>query len=261
MNDGGRGRFWNTVATAVAVIAATLPGRVAAQVFAPVLRAHTWQLISSNDASSAAIPALQPRPGMPVVVEFVDDRIVVHGGCNLLTGRYRFDGERKLVVDRIVGTNMACEQALMDIDSALVALFASPLRIDVAVGAVPRLHLATTRTTLEFAGRATPEALFGPSTIAFLEVAPDRGSCAQPDLVSTTCLQVRDVRFDAKGLRVGAPGEWRPLFGGIDGFEHVDGVGTILRVERFIRTPASSDTTAIFYVLDMVVESGAHGER
>ena len=96
----------------------------------------------------------------------------------------------------------------------------------------------------------------GPATIAFLEVAPSRVACSHPRLAIARCLQVRDVTFDAHGLRAGPPGEWRFLYEPIDGFEHVEGIRSVLRVKRFARPPAPAEAPATFYLVDLVVESG-----
>jgi hypothetical protein len=67
---------------------------------------------------------------------------------------------------------------------------------------------------------------------------------------------VRDVAFDAQGMRAGPPGEWRLLYEPIDGFEHVEGIRSVLRVKRFARAPTTADAPPAFYVADLVVESG-----
>ena len=220
------------------------------------LTAHTWSLVSATDAGNAPVAALQPRPGMPVELEFADGHLLARGGCNPLRVAYSVDARGSLVVDRIVTTQMACDPPLMRIDTALVDFFASPVRIDVTGGVAPRLRLqSATSSTLEFVGRPTPESRYGPATIAFLEIAPAQVACSHPRLATTRCLQVRDVSFDAQGLRAGPPGEWRLLYEPIDGFDHVEGIRSVLRVKRFVRTPAAADTPATLYFADLVVES------
>ena len=218
--------------------------------------AHTWSLVSATDAGNAPVAALQPRPGMPVELEFADGHLLARGGCNPLRVAYSVDARGSLVVDRIVTTQMACDPPLMRIDTALVDFFASPVRIDVTGGVAPRMRLqSATSSTLEFVGRPTPESRYGPATIAFLEIAPAQVACSHPRLATTRCLQVRDVSFVAQGLRAGPPGEWRLLYEPIDGFDHVEGIRSVLRVKRFVRTPAAADTPATLYFADLVVES------
>jgi hypothetical protein len=66
---------------------------------------------------------------------------------------------------------------------------------------------------------------------------------------------VRDRRFDAQGLPIEPPGEWRTFYGGIDGYTHTPGVRNVLRIDRYPRKQVPADASRYVYVLDMVVES------
>ena len=76
-------------------------------------------------------------------------------------------------------------------------------------------------------------------------------TCQEPPSGDSQCLQVREIRFDEKGLKVGSPGEWQSFAGSIDGYQHTPGVRNVVRVNRF-QPPAGASAV---YVLDMVVES------
>jgi hypothetical protein len=88
-----------------------------------------------------------------------------------------------------------------------------------------------------------------------MEVAPQRIACKNPLNAETTCLQVRERRFDAQGLAVLPHGEWRPLFEAIDGYTHRAGERTVLRLKRFQRGAVAPGTQDTVYVLDLVVET------
>jgi len=88
-----------------------------------------------------------------------------------------------------------------------------------------------------------------------LEVAPQRVACTPTPMPPTTCLQVRERRFDDKGLRVGEPGAWQTFFGEIEGYTHQPGVSNVLRINRFKQPQPPADASAYVYVLDLVVES------
>jgi len=126
-------------------------------------------------------------------------------------------------------------------------------------GAQPTLILiSAVNEVLMLTGQKTLEALYGPGTRMFLEVATQTAACQNPQTGETQCLQVREITFDEQGLRVGSPGEWQPFYGRIEGYEHTPGQRTIVRVNRF--QPASTGTgpvTPAVYVLDLVVESGS----
>jgi hypothetical protein len=127
------------------------------------------------------------------------------------------------------------------------------MRIDLSPGAPPRLRLVSTRhATLDF---TTPEALYGPATQIFMEVAAQRIACQNPLNGDTLCLQVRERQYDAQGLVVGVPGVWRPLYESIEGYTHTAGVRNVLRIKRFQRGAAAPGGASAVYVLDLVVES------
>jgi hypothetical protein len=141
-------------------------------------------------------------------------------------------------------------------DAALSGLLAKPLQVELDRAPISRLRLVSaSKETLTFTGRATPEALYGPPTIIFLEVAARHVECAYPPPPNTRCLQVRERRFDAQGLAVGEPGAWRTLHENIEGFTHREGESNVLRVKRFNRTPARPGAASTLYVLDLIVET------
>lgn len=220
------------------------------------LAAHHWRLASATDAGGRPLAALAPPVASTVEFGFPDGRIEIRGGCNLRGAPYQIAPDGRLLVGRVVTTMMACEPPLMQVDATLSALLATPLRIEVADGVNPGLRLtAESGATLAFAGRPTPEARYGAPTIAFLEVAPRRVACSHPMIPNARCLQVRDIRYDQQGLKVGPPGEWRLLYEDIEGFQPTEGVRNVVRVKRFTRSPVPADASATLYVLDLVVES------
>jgi hypothetical protein len=79
--------------------------------------------------------------------------------------------------------------------------------------------------------------------------------CADPPPPNTSCLQVRERRFDTQGLSVGEPGAWRTLHEKIEGFTHREGESNVLRVKRFNRPAASFGASSTLYVLDLIVET------
>jgi hypothetical protein len=90
----------------------------------------------------------------------------------------------------------------------------------------------------------------------FLEVAPDSVLCHPPLIPDKTCLQVREVHYDAQGLRRGQPGPWHTLQQDIEGYVHVPGTRDMLRVKRYALRQPPADAPSTAYVLDTVVETG-----
>jgi hypothetical protein len=121
----------------------------------------------------------------------------------------------------------------------------------------PTLTLANaTGDKLVFAGEPTAETRYGgPGERMFLEVAAHAKPCSHPLIPGMQCLQVRELKYDDKGLKVGTPGEFGNFYDSIDGYTHEDGVRNVLRVERYTIENPPADGSRYAYVLDMVVES------
>jgi hypothetical protein len=150
----------------------------------------------------------------------------------------------------------ACEPALMKADAALSAVLAQHLDVQLQSGATPSLRLVSPKgQTLALSGQPTLESRYGAPKRIFLEVAPQRVPCQPGAGAPTQCLQVRERRFDAQGLRIEPPGEWRAFYDRIDGYTHTPGVRNVLRINRYQRGQAPADASRFVYVLDLVVES------
>jgi heat shock protein HslJ len=217
---------------------------------------HRWTLTSANDAQAQPMSALFPAGGRPYQFAFSNTGVSVQGPCNALTGGFQLNAEGLLEIPPLRATMMACEPELMAADTALAALLAQPLRVEFIGGAIAQLQLQTpANDTLLLEGQITPEALYGPGTIMFLEIDARRLACRNPRSTQTTCLQARELAFDEQGLRIPPPGPWKPFYEPIDGYTHVPGERNVLRVKRFDRGPGSAGTAPYLYVLDLIVET------
>ena len=224
----------------------------AAQSVQGTLESHRWTLDTATDANGKPLAGLAANTARPVVFHFTEGRLNIEGGCNRSFGGYRIDAEGRLIVNRMASTMMACDPTLMKVDDDLAKLLATPMKVEVAQGEKPTLRLIDAKAgTLAFSGQLTPEARYGAPIRIFLEVAPQTVACNKPLTGATSCLQVREIAFDNKGLRVDPPGAWRALYEGIEGYSHQSGVRNVLRLKRF-----QGKTGGDVYVLDMVVESG-----
>jgi hypothetical protein len=141
-------------------------------------------------------------------------------------------------------------------DTALSNILNELMKVKFVDGPSPQLQLvSTSKETLTFTGHPTPESLYGPGTIMFLEIAPQHVACEHPPAPNTNCLQVREIHFDEQGLRSGTPGAWQPLQQNIEGFTHREGDRNVVRVKRFDRGVVPAGESPTLYVLDLVVES------
>jgi len=219
------------------------------------LESHRWTLTAATGAQGQRIDGLPAGTGRPIVFNFAEGRVNIEGGCNRSFGGYQIDADGQLRVGRMASTMIACEPAAMKADAVLSELLAEPVKIELAPGAEPVLRLVTpANAMLTFKGQMTSEARYGPPTRVFLEVAAQTVVCKNPLSGANACIQVRERRFDAQGLVVGAPGAWQPFYDPIEGYTHQPGVRNVLRLKRFERD-ASAGGPAFVYVLDLVVES------
>lgn len=223
---------------------------------ARALQNHHWTLQSATGADGKTLDALFV-PNHAFVMRFEGRRLGIQGGCNQLTGGWRLGPQNELMVGQLAASMKACEPPLMEADRAISALLAQPLQASFEKGDAPTLRLMSPeRQSLVFAGKRTPQSLYGAPKRIFLEVAPQRVACTPSSKPPGTCLQVRELRFDEKGLRVGEPGPWRTFYGDIEGYTHEPGVRNVLRINRFKRPKPPADGSPYLYMLDLVVESG-----
>lgn len=219
------------------------------------LQGQHWLLRQATAADGTRIDALFARDDKPVTLDFADGRLSVSNTCNRLGGGYTLDGGT-LKVSALASTLMACtDKALMALDEAVSSRLQGELKA--AQGADGALTLTTVQgDVLVFAAEPTAETRYGgPGETVFLEVAAKTAKCSHPLIPDYQCLQVREVKFDDKGLKQGEPGAFENFYGNIEGYTHEDGVRNVVRVKRFAVKNPPADAPSQAYVLDMVVES------
>lgn len=226
----------------------------AAPAAATPLSTHHWRLSEAKDASGQRIEALFANPGKPLQLDFDDGRIAVSNTCNRMGGAYSVEGDR-LKFERLASTMMACADArLMALDQE------ASTRLQGSVGFArtdDTLALTTGNgDVLTFQGEPTAETRHGgPGETVFLEVAPQTKACSHPLIPDMQCLQVRELGYDAQGLKTGAEGGFGHFYDSIHGYQHEPGVRNVLRVKRYAVKNPPADASALAYELDMVVES------
>ncbi len=228
------------------------------------LLAHRWTLVDATDKTGQRVEVLFPDPKRPFVFQFgKGSGLRVTGGCNGLRAHYKLDDHGLLHITGAISTRMACEEALMRADAALAKALRQPVKVELAGGSSLRLTLQTEAgETWTLEGKMTHEANLGAPVTLFLEVSaepPDckeSGCCNEESACETCrCLLVREVFYDAKGLKAREPGAWRIFSQPIDGFEREQGLRYILRIKKFQPTPDAGGQRAPVYLLDQIIES------
>jgi heat shock protein HslJ len=221
-----------------------------------LLEDHRWTLADATNAANRRIDTLFPDAERSFAFNFSGSRVHVQGGCNGFRGAFATDPDGLLEVTGTISTLMACAAPLMEADAALSALMAEPLETVVVRGVGPTLVLLTSAgDALVLKGELTPEARFGAPTTVFLEIAAQAVECEGSLRGDGLCLQVREIRFDEQGLRVGTPTEWQAFTADIEGYRHEPGIRNVLRVNRFEPAAGPDMPHGPIYLLDLVVES------
>jgi len=219
------------------------------------LQGSHWRLESATDASGKRIDALFARADKPVTLDFKDDRIAISNTCNRMGGGYTL-ADGSLTVSPMASTMMACtDKNLMALDQAVGSRLEGALKTE--LGDAGQLTLRTANgDMLVFTPEPTAETRYGgEGETVFLEVAAQTKPCPHPLIRDKQCLQTREIRYDANGIKQGEPGEWQNFYDVIEGYTHEDGVRNVVRVKRYKIANPPADASSLAYVLDTVVES------
>ncbi len=236
--------------------AATAPvsGTPAVVADASALSAHHWRLTEAKSAQGQRIEALFAQAATPLQLDFAEGRVNISNTCNRMGGGYSVAGEQ-LTFERLASTMMACaDPKLMALDQEAAK------RLE---GSVAFTHVDDTLTlatasgdVLVFQGEPTAETRYGgKGETVFLEIASQAKPCSHPLIPDQQCLQVRELKYDDKGIKTGTEGAFENFYGSIGGYTHEAGVRNVLRVKRYTISNPPADGSALAYELDMVVES------
>lgn len=244
----------NTPAPSAQGPAATAP-TAATRLDSSALQANHWQLDTATDAQGKTIDALFARADKPLQLDFSEGRVSVSNSCNHIGGGVTVTGDA-VEVGQLISTQMACvDPKLMALDREIGDRLEGKLQATLVDASTLQLS-TTTGDTLLFKGQPTAETKYGgPGERVFLEVAAQTQPCSHPLIPDMQCLQVREIKYDDKGLKVGTPGAFEHFYSNIEGYTHAAGIRNVLRVNRFKIANPPADAPNQAYVLDMVVES------
>lgn len=251
-----------TTTTPAAQVKSNATAKPSALHAALTLTRYHWLLDDARDAAGKRIDALFVRANQPVRLDFNASTISVGNTCNTLSAHHTPTGD-SLTVEPMATTLMACaDPALAALDREVGKRLQGKLGMQIEEGATPTLVLTNAAgDVLRFKGQATAETRYGgPGERVFLEVAAHTKPCSHPLIPNKQCLQVREIKYDDKGLKVGAPGAFENFYDAIEGYTHQDGVRNVLRINRYTLDNPPADASKYAYVLDMTVETDTSGK-
>ena len=224
---------------------------------ASLLDDYRWQLREAHDAAGQPLIALTDKPGAPLALRLDAGRVQIANGCNPMGAAATLHGAMIQVGD-VTSTLKACaDERLMRLDAAAAKALHGRLAWTLQAGDPPQLTLTNAAgEVLRFTGEATPETRYGgPGETVFLEVAAQTQPCHHPLIRDMQCLEVREVRFDDRGVRTTPAGDFQHFYDEIEGYRHQPGVRNVLRVKRYKIANPPADASNRAWVLDLVVES------
>ncbi len=210
---------------------------------AQILSAYTWELDRGLER--------------PIVLHFdAQGRLNAVTGCNGLATTWSVKNNI-ITTSEVVGTEMACDAALMEQERFVSQLLQKRdilFSLDLSDSNQPKLSItAADGKKYIFTGKMTPETKYqGQAETIFLEISPQTKTCTGVAL--QTCLQVKEIKYDDKGLKTQVDKDWTLFYDQIEGFQHSPDERQIIRVKRYeIKNPAA-DQSKYAYVFDMAVE-------
>lgn len=215
------------------------------------------QKVDTTKALTAYTWSFQPEGApQPIILSFSDQNLSIHTGCNNQGGSWKLNGQQ-LVTSALASTMKACEPALMKNEQFAANLLSDKsthFKLDTRSIEQPSLMLTNAAgQTFEFKGSMTPETKYqSQGEIIFLEIAPETKSCT--GVAPQTCLQVREIKYDDKGIKTQVDKDWSLFYDQIEGFQHRADQRVIVRVKRYERKNPAADQSKYVYIHDMTVE-------
>ena len=223
---------------------------------------YHWQLLSAKDKQGeplSALEAIKDQVRLKFYLQQSTQYASFTVGCNSMSGNFTISNQQLKIGD-VMSTEMYCE----DLDPAerlMAQLMPGNSKLKLSVENPSKSTTTQPLLTQEFAtgealvwqGTATAEAKYQQQPdLVFWEVNHQLQDCPNPD--QKTCLKVRPVYYDEKGIKKGV-GDWDIFVDNIEGYNHDSSVDTVLRLKRFTVDPVEVKGKQFVYVFDRIIES------
>ena len=195
----------------------------------------------------------------PLTLSFnTQGQLSVKTSCNGLGTSWKIEGD-KIVTGAMMGTQMACAEPAMQ-QERLAADLLGQRSIQFTLNSqnveAPTLTLLSAKgEKYVFVVKMTPETKYqSQGETIFLEISPETKTCSA-GVARIECLQVREIKYDDKGLKTTVDKDWTLFYDHIEGYTHDSKTRQIVRVKRFERQNPAADQSKYAYVKDMVIET------
>ena len=216
--------------------------------------AHSDKILSSYQWSLVTDQALKP-----IVLNFNNqNRLSIATSCNTLGSSWKITGQQ-LELGTGLSTAMACNTAATQQENFAATLLNHklPFSLDLNNVEAPTLTLTSPQgEKLIFTGKMTPESRYQTEAeTIFLEISPEVKPCT--GVAPQTCLLVREIKYDEKGLKTHVDKDWTLFYNPIENFQHKTDLQQIVRLKRYELKNPPADQSKYAYIYDMTVESQA----
>lgn len=218
----------------------------------------------TTQVSSTAMPKLTDyhwtyqasKASKPLIVDFSSNQqLSIQTGCNNQGGTWKIEGNH-IVTSTLASTMMACADDLMQQEHLSSDIF-SHRKLPFEISTVNNQPILTITDhqgkKYTFIGTLTAKAKYqSEGHTVFLEIAPETKPCV--GVAPQTCMQVREVKYDDKGIKTYTDQNWSLYYGQIEGFKYNPQQRVIVRIKRYdLKNPAADQSSQVD-VLDMIVE-------
>lgn len=218
------------------------------------LQSYDWQLnnINSTDPITWNGSYLQTQNGK-VTLNFNQNHITYNVGCNQLSNQYSLSKNTMQPIGKGISTLMGCGE-LQASEQWLAKQMQSPSELQIMQTQVDAVLWQTTAdgSWLQWVGKLKPEVKYCKGETVFLEIKPKWQYC--DNITDRKCLQVRDIHYDAQGLKT-AVGQWYILDAPIINYLHDESAQRVLRLTRYRTPPTDTKGYGSLYKLDSVIET------
>ena len=206
-------------------------------VVASQLTSYSWQYQPPNQTDSVRV-SFEPQGAL-----------YIQTPCNNQSGAWKLQDSKQITTTDLASTMKACSPEKMQLERWSAQLL-SKQQLQYQISGkteTPVLTLTNQQgQQYQFTGTLKPEVKYqGQAETVFFEVAPQTEACNGQQ----QCLRVKEIRYDANGLKQPSQGQWHTLNQSIEGYQHDPKVSKIIRVKKY-KTAQGNDV----FLYDMTVE-------